>query len=497
MASARCAGGRSRKSGWRRSRGRASASRTSAGQTGNERRRAGRVVDRRPRAGVGGGAAAWRGRVAVGRPRRRGGGGRGCGPGDEARRHVDRASRPLRARRRAAVDPPRAEHRDRVRAVRRRDARRDRRHRRGDRLDARVLRTGGGAPSGAPGGVRPRDRRQRLEPLRSDQARARDRLHRRQLVDLPRLQPRRQLHRRRRADPPRRARRRRSRAAAAAAHARRRGAMIVPASAAGSRLDKFLAELLGSRAAAERAIAAGALVDGVARPKSHRLEGGEEVTLPAEEEAAAGADEAVPDVRIAYEDPHLLVVDKPAGLVVHHGAGHARGTLVDVLAGRIAGGEADRPGVVHRLDRDTSGLLVLARTERAYERLARLVRERALERTYLALVRGRPQSRRGRIEAAIGRDRNDATRVSLDTDTPREAVTHFEVEQLFPEHALLRVALELPVVGDPVYGVPEPALGRQFLHAAALAFPHPVCGERVETVSALPPELVSYLDRLG
>jgi len=288
--------------------------------------------------------------------------------------------------------------------------------------------------------------------------------------------------------------------------------MIVPASAAGSRLDKFLAELLGSRAAAERAIAAGALVDGVARPKSHRLEGGEEVTLPAEEEAAAGADEAVPDVRIAYEDPHLLVVDKPAGLVVHHGAGHARGTLVDVLAGRIAGGEADRPGVVHRLDRDTSGLLVLARTERAYERLARLVRERALERTYLALVRGRPQSRRGRIEAAIGRDRNDATRVSLDTDTPREAVTHFEVEQLFPEHALLRVALEtgrmhqirvhlaaidLPVVGDPVYGVPEPALGRQFLHAAALAFPHPVCGERVETVSALPPELVSYLDRLG
>jgi 23S rRNA pseudouridine1911/1915/1917 synthase len=165
---------------------------------------------------------------------------------------------------------------------------------------------------------------------------------------------------------------------------------------------------------------------------------------------------------------------------------------------------------VHRLDRDTSGLLAVARTNEAYEALSLLVRERALERTYLALVRGRPRSRRGRIDAPIGRDRTDPTRVSLETDTPREAVTHFEVETLFERHALLRVRLEtgrmhqirvhlaaidLPVVGDATYGVPEPGLGRQFLHASELAFPHPISGERVETSSPLPPDLELVLSQ--
>ena len=287
--------------------------------------------------------------------------------------------------------------------------------------------------------------------------------------------------------------------------------MNVPASAAGSRLDRFLADVLGSRAAAERAVTAGALVDGVARPKSHRLEGGEEVTLAEEPDRVATTHE-LPEVRLAYEDAHVLVVDKPAGLVVHPGAGHASGTLVDVLAGKLAGGDPERPGIVHRLDRDTSGLLVAARTEKAFERLSELVRERALERTYLALVRGRPRSRRGKIDAAIGRDRGDATRISLDSDSPRDAVTHFEVERLLDEHALLRVRLEtgrmhqirvhlaaidLPVVGDAVYGVADPGLGRQFLHAAELAFPHPVTGVRVETRSDLPPDLAAYLRALS
>src|SRR6185312_13166506 len=144
----------------------------------------------------------------------------------------------------------------------------------------------------------------------------------------------------------------------------------------------------------------------------------------------------------------------------------------------LAGGDPERPGIVHRLDRDTSGLLVVARTEEAYEGLRALVDSRALEREYLALVRGKPRSRSGRIEAPIGRDRRDATRQSLDTDTPRDAITHFELEERLQRHALLRVRLEtgrmhqirvhlaainLPVAGDSVYGVGgELGLDRQF-----------------------------------
>ena len=281
-----------------------------------------------------------------------------------------------------------------------------------------------------------------------------------------------------------------------------------PAEAAGERLDRFLASQLGSRAAAERAIAAGALVDGVVRPKSHRLAGGEEIALAEEQPAPAVPPPALP--RIVVEDEHLLVVDKPAGLVVHPGAGHATDTLVQALAGKIAGGDPERPGIVHRLDRDTSGLMVVARSEEAHERLEQLVRDRALERTYLALVRGRPRSLRGTIDAPIGRDRNDPTRISLDTAAPRAAVTHFEVEELLPAHALLRVTLEtgrmhqirvhlaaidLPVAGDPVYGAPEPELRRQFLHAARLAFPHPFTGVRVDAESPLPPDLAAFLER--
>jgi len=286
--------------------------------------------------------------------------------------------------------------------------------------------------------------------------------------------------------------------------------LAVPADAAGERLDRFLSTHLGSRAAAERAVESGALVDGVARAKSFRLEGGEEVELAAETPVEVA--ERPPEPRIVWEDEHLLVVDKPAGLVVHPGAGHATGTLVDALAGKIAGGDDDRPGIVHRLDRDTSGLMVVARSPEAHARLQELVRERALERIYLALVRGNPRSRTGRIEAPIGRDRSEPTRISLTTDSPREAVTHFEVDRIWPGHALLRVRLEtgrmhqirvhlgaidLPVVGDRVYGVREPALGRQFLHAAELSFPHPFTGERIETRSDLPPDLAAYLAGLS
>jgi 23S rRNA pseudouridine1911/1915/1917 synthase len=291
-----------------------------------------------------------------------------------------------------------------------------------------------------------------------------------------------------------------------------RTVMVVPDEACGERLDRFLATQLGSRAAAARAVDAGALVDGRRRPRSHRLEGGERIELQEPTATPAPPPREGPPVRIAWEDEHLAVVDKPAGLAVHPGAGRAAGTLVDELGGLVAGGEESRPGIVHRLDRDTSGLMVVARSEEAHRRLSGLVRRRALERTYLALVRGRPASRAGRIEAPIGRDRGDPTRFSLDTDTPRDAVTHFELVEQRGADALLRVRLEtgrahqirvhlaaigLPVVGDHVYGLPEPALGRQFLHATRLAFPHPFTGKRVEADSPLPPDLAAFWDSLG
>jgi 23S rRNA pseudouridine1911/1915/1917 synthase len=290
----------------------------------------------------------------------------------------------------------------------------------------------------------------------------------------------------------------------------------VPESAAGVRLDRFLAGVpeVGSRAAADAILAAGLVrLDGEHRDRSQRLRGSEqiELTLPEVDAPELVAEEM--SLRIAYEDEHLLVVDKPARVVVHPAPGHLHGTLVHGLLQRgAAGGEADRPGIVHRLDRDTSGLLVVARSNEAHRRLQGLVRRRELEREYLALVRGRPRSRRGRIEAPIGRDRRTPFRQSLDTASPRDAVTHFELVALFESHALLRVRLEtgrthqirvhlaaiaLPVVGDAVYGVPEPALGRQFLHAARLAFPHPFTGERVQVESPLPDELERYLERFS
>lgn len=292
--------------------------------------------------------------------------------------------------------------------------------------------------------------------------------------------------------------------------------LTVPPAAAGERLDRVLGARaeIGSRAEAERLLAEGhVLVDGVRRPKSHRLAGGEtlEIDLPARR--APGLEPEQLELEIVYEDTWLLIVDKPAGLVVHPAAGHASGTLVHGLLGRgIAGGqESERPGIVHRLDRDTSGLLVVAREPDTHRRLQRLIRRRELTREYLALVRGRPRSLAGRIEAPIGRDRTEPTRMSLDTDRPRAAVTHFALVELLPRHALLQVRLEtgrthqirvhlaaidLPVSGDPVYGVAgDLGLARQFLHAKRLAFAHPVTGVTVDVRSPLPADLAGALDR--
>jgi len=293
-------------------------------------------------------------------------------------------------------------------------------------------------------------------------------------------------------------------------------AAAVPPAAAGERLDRFLAGLpeVGSRATAERLLAEKRVrVDAAVRGKSHRLAGGEEVEVDLPNGRETGLVPEDVGLRVGYEDDHLVVVDKPAGVVVHPSAGHAGGTLVHgLLAHAIAGGEEPvRPGIVHRLDRDTSGLLVVARSDEAHRRLQRLLRRRELEREYAALVRGRPKSWRGRIEAPIGRDRHDPTRVSLASEVARDAVTDFEVAELLREHAFLRVRLQtgrthqirvhlgaigLPVSGDPVYGAAgDLGLGRQFLHAARLAFAHPFSGERVDVDSPLPDDLAAALER--
>ena len=253
------------------------------------------------------------------------------------------------------------------------------------------------------------------------------------------------------------------------------------------------------------------LVDGEPRTKSHRLTGGEDVLVELPADAAPLVPEEM-NLRIAWEDEHLLVVDKPAGVVVHPGAGHDTGTLVHgLLALDAAGGDEERPGIVHRLDRDTSGLLAVARSETAHERLQESIRLRQVERRYLALVKGSPRSRSGRIEAPIGRDRIDRTRHSLDTPTPRNAVTLFEVVELLGPRALLEVtletgrthqirvhleAIELPISGDPVYGVSgDLELERQFLHAGRLAFDHPITSERIDVESPLPEDLAAALER--
>jgi 23S rRNA pseudouridine1911/1915/1917 synthase len=289
----------------------------------------------------------------------------------------------------------------------------------------------------------------------------------------------------------------------------------VPDESAGERLDRFLAGLpdVGSRAVAERLLGTGGvLVDGRSRPKSHRLAGGEALEFEPPAPPRTSLEPEPMELHVPYEDEHLLVVDKPAGVVVHPAPGHGRGTLVHgLLAHDVAGGdEPERPGIVHRLDRDTSGLLVVARSPAVHRRLQELVRRRRLSREYLALVAGRPRSRRGTIEAPIGRDRHDPQRHSLDTDTPRDAVTHFAVEELLPRHALLRVtletgrthqirvhlaAIELPVSGDALYGRPaDLGLERQFLHAARLAFAHPVTGAAVDVESPLPADLGAALE---
>lgn len=217
--------------------------------------------------------------------------------------------------------------------------------------------------------------------------------------------------------------------------------------------------------------------------------------------------------RVAYQDEHLAVVEKPPGLLVHRAPGRDEESLVERLGDFLAGGEdPSRPGIVHRLDRDTSGLLIVARQPEAHARLSAMIAAREVSRGYLALVEGCPSSRSGKIDAPLGRDHRSPERVVVGGRRPRAAVTHFEVIEKVRRDALLAIRLETgrthqirvhleaighPVSGDPRYGTRgRDRLRRQFLHAARLSFRHPFGAGTIEIESELPEDLATTLTRL-
>ena len=217
------------------------------------------------------------------------------------------------------------------------------------------------------------------------------------------------------------------------------------------------------------------------------------------------------DDLIIHLDETVVVVDKPAGLVAHPAPSHSGETLVDVLEGIAGGGPSERPGIVHRLDKDTSGLMVVARTEQAHRDLAAQIKGREATREYLALVEGALETRSGTIDAPLGRHRRRRTQMAVRGSGEREARTHFEVVETLPADTLVRAqletgrthqirvhfaAIEHPVAGDPEYGSPgRHGLDRQFLHAARLSFRHPASGEEVTFTSDLPDDLAAALGR--
>ncbi|HKE99987.1 MAG TPA: RluA family pseudouridine synthase [Actinomycetes bacterium] len=300
------------------------------------------------------------------------------------------------------------------------------------------------------------------------------------------------------------------------------GGAGVPAHAAGRRLDDVLAEVAQvSRATAARWVAAGRVrVDGRRRPKSHRLRGGESLVWEPDEPEPAGPPrpEALP-LAVRYEDERLLVVAKAAGVVVHPAPGHRTGTLVHALLGRAGplsalGGE-QRPGIVHRLDRDTSGLLLVAKDDATHRALSRDLAAHRVERRYLALAQGHPRPEGGVVDAPVGRHPRDRRRMTVVPDG-RPARSRWSAVERFPAVTLVEVSLETgrthqvrvhlahlrhPVVGDRAYGA-DPrlavALGldRPFLHAWRLAFAHPADGRRVEVTEPLPADLEAVLARL-
>jgi 23S rRNA pseudouridine1911/1915/1917 synthase len=279
---------------------------------------------------------------------------------------------------------------------------------------------------------------------------------------------------------------------------------------AGERLDRLAARRLEiSRNTVQRIIQEGLLlVDGERAAPSYKVRGGECVEARVSEEGISPEDISVP---VIFEDEHVVVVDKPAGLVVHPGAGNRSGTLVNALLGRgISGGEdPSRPGVVHRLDRDTSGLMVLAKGEPAYSKLVEMMSGRRVGRVYRAVVVGEGLPETGTVDSPVGRDPENPTLMAAGVG--RTAITHFEVLREAAGHTMLKVRLETgrthqirvhlsaighPVYADPLYGRAIPGK-RLWLHAERLAFVHPVTGEELRFESPVPEDLRGSASLLG
>jgi 23S rRNA pseudouridine1911/1915/1917 synthase len=301
--------------------------------------------------------------------------------------------------------------------------------------------------------------------------------------------------------------------------------------AAGQRLDRFLAAHLSniSRTHVQSLIDEGrVLVDGFAKKSSHRLEAGETVTVSIPPPPLPGVDAEIIPLDIIYEDADVAVVNKPAGMIVHPGAGADRGTLVAALLHRFGGGKSLstvggplRPGIVHRIDKGTSGVLLIARTDMAHLKLVEDFRERRIEKTYVALLHGKLKGESGIVELPIARDLRRRSRMTARRREGREARTGWrlrvrlggfsfiEADLLTGRTHQIRVhfsALGCPVVGDTVYGAPRrerigdellPPLDRNFLHAARIGFTHPRTGKRIECRAPLPPDLTAYFQSLG